>query len=174
MLTLAQFRMFLASSTLVWGLICGTAHAATQGELGNTSQGSVEITLTIKPTVRISQLQDIRISSEEGESAGGSSPICLFASSSGQYTIKATGSGPNQTFGLQSTDNSSQSVPYQVALSGPSAKVALTPGTPTHLGDAINRSLNCENPNTLDVLVPQQDLPPGVYAGSLTLLISPN
>ncbi|MEM7101297.1 MAG: hypothetical protein AAF541_23760 [Pseudomonadota bacterium] len=163
-------------------MISSSAIAATQGELGKASQGSVEISLTIQPTVRISALQDISLSSEQGMPTSGSSPICLFASRAGEYTIKATGSGPEKSFNLSPTMSSNQNsdsrdtnvVPFEVELLGTQSQLVLQSGTPAALGNQISRSLDCENPNTLNIEVPQQNSPPGIYTGTLTLVISPN
>jgi hypothetical protein len=71
----------------------GNAFAATPGTLGPTSQGTLEITLTIDPLVQISALDDIALGTYVGlGDMTGADDLCVY-SNNGGYDITATGTG---------------------------------------------------------------------------------
>ena len=89
-LALAAFATFAAAN----------AFAATDGTLGATSQGTLEITLTIDPLVQISALDDIPLGNYTGAgNMTGGDDLCVY-SNNGGYHITATGNGNGQAFEL--------------------------------------------------------------------------
>jgi hypothetical protein len=84
-------------------LAAGNAFAATQGDLGPTSEGSLNITLTIDALVQISALDDIALGPYTGGgNLTGADNLCVY-SNNGGYDITATGNGNGGAFELLGT-----------------------------------------------------------------------
>ena len=141
--------------------------AATQGTLGASSTGSLEISLVISPMIQVSQLQDIQLASMQGESVAGSTPLCVSGNYEGDFQLEAQGSGSNNEFQLASGGDS---VDYEVSLQGEAESVELDSMVPSQ---ALSLG-SCEDTRSLLVAVDGADtvgVEPGVYNGTLTLLV---
>ena len=145
-------------------------NAASQGNLGGTSTGSLDITLVINPMIQISQLQDIQLSTTQGEATEASTPLCVSGNYDGEFQLEAQGSGRGSEFELSSGEDS---IDYQVILQTEAGGVALDSMIPSQslpLGA-------CETTDrTLVVGVSEtetESVEPGVYNGTLTLVVSP-
>jgi hypothetical protein len=92
-------------STSIW---VPTLQAATQGSVGASSNGSLEISLTLGPAVRVSGLQDIELNATQGQDISGTSEVCIYSSGANIFQLNALGSGQGNSFsvifGLQSID----------------------------------------------------------------------
>ena len=150
--------------------------AATQGTLGDTSTGTVEITLNLGSAVRISGLADIELDAEQGADAVGATDICIFHSGGINYQLNALGSGTANAFELTTPDNS---VAYAVTLTDRDGSNPLTPGVPytaslATSGDDPDCSVNGPNARLL-VSIDQAataSAPRGIYTGTLTLIVA--
>lgn len=151
-------------------LYCSGAAAATQGELGSTSSASLEISLTIAPLARVSALQDIRLTTTQGQAATGSSPVCLFANTQGTLSLTATGSGPASAYTLSSD---SGDVAYQLSLVDANGSTPVLAGAAVTTNSSTDPSCT-DNTTRLQVDVPDTSAPPATYSGILTLLVSPD
>ena len=145
--------------------------AATQGALGASSSGSIEISLQIHPRIQINQLQDIQLSAVQGERAIGASPLCVSGNYSGAFRVAAYGSGDNGSFQLRSNDNHihydvllREQAGEEMVLSSMQASDAL----PLEPCAAVGRTVEVSVAGDVTDRVPE-----GIYNGTLTLLVSP-
>jgi hypothetical protein len=159
------------------------AFAANDGTLGATSQGDLNITLTINDLVLISQLDDIPLGTyAPGSNMTGSDILCVY-SNTGGYQITATGSGAGSAFELAATGGSGGSIPYTVDWAdtgGAGSGTSLTATAPLAGQVDSVRSPDCSggtaNNATVFVTVTDADLaaaPADNYLGVLTLLVAP-
>lgn len=165
------------------------AMAATQGELGATSQGSLDLNVTKSARARISDLNDLTLASwvtGEGD-VKLTDDVCVYSSKAqGGYTIKATGDGANSAFTLA---NGSEILPYSVTWNSggvgnlADTGTALTTNVTTaRLTGAARDSSSCTGANPgptarviVSMLATDMDAAiDGTYDGTLTLLVTPN
>jgi hypothetical protein len=156
----------------------GNAFAATQGSLGATSQGTLDITLTIDPLVQISALDDIALGTYTG---GGDitvgDDLCVY-SNNGGYDITATGNGTGQPFELIGT---TENIPYTVewaTTAGAGTGTALTAGVALPDQGGTFTTPDCGGTPNAQVIVTVADAdlasaPSDSYTGVLTLLVAP-
>ncbi|MGI9328635.1 MAG: hypothetical protein ACR2PZ_25695 [Pseudomonadales bacterium] len=166
----------IALPTLIALLLSVEGWSATNGEMGPTSTGSLQITLRVEPSVRISALQDMAISTAADQR--GESPACIHASPGGSYQLSFSGSGQDQNFDLHSSE---ERVRYQVHYDDGHRTLAASPGMPLlGLQGADPVSPNCDTTGhngrvIVEMAEPgQRDTPAGLYTGTLTLLIAPD
>ncbi len=167
-------------TTLAAYLAC-TSHAATDGQVGQRSQGSLRISLNLAPQVQISNLQDISLATDGLQLATSHNQVCIY-SRTGQYQLLAQGSGQDASFKLKQTGQNSHSDQwsYQLAYDDGSGPQALASGVPLGgLTGADPHSQTCgttglngrlqvsSQPST------NQHPRPGLYTGTLTLLVAP-
>ncbi len=91
------------------------AFAANQGNIGNTSSASSQISVTILPKTLLNGEQAVKL---EGKSSHITEPLCMSNLGNGTndflYSIKASGSGKDGAFQLTNTNN--HPLDYQVAF----------------------------------------------------------
>ncbi len=153
------------------------SNAATDGSLGPTSTGTLNINLTIPQHVRISRLDDIILVWDlVTDPLLGTDAMCVY-SSTRNYVITATGSGAANAFTVTDGTNT---IAYTVAWTddnGP-ANQAMLSGVPLVGQSASTNSVNCNNGDNSTVRVSFTAAnmtagPSGVYTGVLTLLVAP-
>ena len=177
-----SFSFSKAAKGLVAGgvavIIAANSFAANDGVVGPTSEGDLNIALTILDEVRISGLSDIDLGSFAGADLSGSSTACVFRSGTGNYEITATGDGNGDSFEL--TDGTNDVV-YSVTYDDGNGAEDMTSGTvlPGQTGGDPASDI-CDNTGgsngTIAVSVAADDmavLPAGAYAGILTLTVAP-
>ncbi len=154
-----------------------TGFAATQGSIGFTSTGDLDIDLVVSDEVRINNLADITLGPFVGADVSGTSPACVYRNGADTYNVTATGSGALNAFTLT---NGVQTVPYSVTFSDLTDTVSLASGTAALRDDAERTSLtNCSGGDNaaIGVTVTAADaagLAQDTYLGTLTLLVAPN
>lgn len=167
--------------------VCGlsvpaAAVAASQGTLGATSTGSVDISATVPGRVQISGLSDVAFGTVDPSTAASDAQnVCVWSNTSGRgYSLTATGSGAANAFTLSDGTNDLAYAVEWADSSGQSAGSALTPGTtlgglastavsPTcSAGPAASASLIVKL-TTADM----QAAVAGSYSGTLTLVVAP-
>jgi spore coat protein U-like protein len=161
----------LAAAMLLW-LCAVPAVAATQGQLGHTSSATIELSLTIQPLIRVSGVQDIELSADQGETMEGSTPVCVGGTYEGEYSIEAQGS--DSDFLLQSGEDS---LAYEVSYSDASGEVDMQPSVDAD-GRPLASDIECaEGANALLTVsvdgAQTNAAAPGVYSDTLTLMVSP-
>ena len=179
-----NLRLFFAGAMLLPAL----AQAATQGTLGTTSQGSATISVTKAVQAEISDIHDMTLANWSiGDGAVTlSSDICVY-STTGSYTVRATGSGIGSIFTIASGGNL---LTYTVtwnsggvsALSN-SGTALLSNVTSTNFTNANTSSANCGGVSANDtarviVGIPSIAMTAAAssatpYTGTLTMLVTP-
>lgn len=176
-MNMSRVGMTLAVAVL-GAAAAGMANAATDGTLGATSQGSLNITLTIDPLVQISDLDDIDLGTFTGTGPmTGSDNVCVY-SNNGGFNITATGNGAANAFTLA---GSSATIPYSVEwanTSGATSGTSMSTGTPLNGQTPTFAGADCGGGTNTTVLVTVGTADLGVaptdsYAGVLTLLVAP-
>ena len=149
-----------------------------QGAVGATSTGTLDITLTVLDEVRISNLTDIPLGSFLGDDLVGSSPACVYRSGTGLYGITAEGDGTGDAFILSETGGAE--IPYVVTYDDGTGAESLTTGTPlTGRSNGDKGSDTCTttgNNGTIEVTVASGDMAgktAAAYTGTLTLTVAP-
>lgn len=159
-------------------LAASNVFAASQGILGATSQGTLDITLTIDPLVQISALDDIALGTYTGGgNMTGADDLCVY-SNTGGYDITATGNGADQAFELI---GASANIPYTVewaTTAGAGTGSALTTGMPLAGQGGTFTTPNCNGGDNAQVIVTVNSTnlaaaPADSYTGVLTLLVAP-
>lgn len=176
-------RAGAASLVLAMTLGSVSAHAATQGTLGATSTGSIDISASVANRARITGLSDVAFLNQDPVTAAVSAQnVCVWSNTSTRaYTITASGSGTGSAFTLA---NGAATVPYNVewnASSGQTSGTALSAGTASsNLVSTATQQLCASGPSSsasLIVRISAADLatmPASTnYTGSLTLLVTP-
>jgi hypothetical protein len=156
------------------------AFAATQGTLGATSTGSLNITLTIDQLVQISALNDIALGNYTGgANMTGFDDLCVY-SNIGGYQITATGDDGSGGTAFQLI-GAGATIPYAVEwadAAGAATGDAMTSGTVLTNQSGNLTTPNCDGGNNarVRVTVNSTDLaaaPAQAYLGVLTLVVAP-
>lgn len=179
-----MYRQSLVIFTL--GMCINIAsYAASDGTLGTTSSGTVDVTMTIASLVQISKLSDIALGAitDTSASEAGSTQACIYTNvSGGTYTITATSSHPSSG-DFRVNDGGSNYVTYTAQWSDQqdgSGSVALTSGAVLAASqeNASTTSLDCDGGSNarFSVTFPAGNLfaaVPGTYTDTVTLLVAP-
>lgn len=166
-----------------FSLIATAASAATDGSLGATSTGTVNVSASVPNRVELSGLTDVAFTNQDPASAASKAQsVCVWSNTStGGYHVTATGSGTGSAFTLAS---GSLTVPYSVQWSGTSGQTtgtALTSGTAlTGLtSTAVNPTCSTGAATTASLIVNiaaadlQSMQASTSYTGTLTLVVAP-
>ena len=172
--------MLFAGSQL---LFAGSAFAATQGNLGATSNASVAIAASVPARARLSGLTDIALAGvNPASNAVASRNLCAWSNTASKgYRITASGSGSASAFTLSS---GSLTVPYTVQwnqAAGQTSGVTLTPSTASATFTSLATHHQCLTGPTasasLVVTITSAALQTmqanTTYSGTLTLLMTP-
>ena len=168
----------------VTSIAVAPASAATQGSLGATSTGSVQITVSVPSRVQITGLTDISFADvEPNTEALSAQNNCVWSNTATKgYTITATGSGAGGaftlgsgaltpvTYAVQWNQSSGQTSGTSLAAATPSAGFVSTATAPTCASSPSTSS-------SLIVSIASSELQtmPSLtnYTGTLTLLVNP-
>ena len=139
--------LLMASAILVSG---AAQSAPVQGTEGNTSTGSLDITLTKSEALHISGLADIPLTVGASGTASGTSDVCVYRSLLTGYNLTATGNsdlatqggGIGTLFGLQPASGTGTGIEYTVKFFDADniAGVAVVSGTPLPLNTPFNEA----------------------------------
>ncbi|NOX50755.1 MAG: hypothetical protein GXP16_09500 [Gammaproteobacteria bacterium] len=155
--------------------VATTGFAATDGVPGTTSTGTLDIDLIIADQVRISGMSDILLPFTGGDAIG-ASDACIYRNTTGTYQIIATGDGAGGAFTL--TDGTTP-VAYAPTFDDGTGASALVSATALTAQSGADNEINCANTGlnaSVGVTVDGTDaaaLAAGTYAGTLTLVVSP-
>ncbi len=173
------------------GLVAGLAVAAalsmpaavrsaTQGSLGPTSTGTLNINVAIPNHVRISQLDDINLGTWDGvtDPLAGFDDLCVY-SSTRAYKLTASGSGAASAFTV--SDGGTNTIAYSVTWRDENnVSQALTTGVQVSNIPANHNSVTCNgggnNNARVTVSMTAANLGAavaGTYTGVLTLTVAP-
>lgn len=175
----------IATSTIFSG---GAVFAATDGTLGTTSTGTVDISVTKTKLAQISAMTDMTLASYTlgaGDQALFSTACVYSSSAGGAYYVTATGSGASNAFTLADGSNT---IAYTVVWnSGGVGALGTTGATLTTavqtaaLSNAATDSATCAgtspgptaqvNVNIAGTVL--DAAPAGTYTGTLTIVVAP-
>ena len=173
--------LFAGIATCLLALGSVSTYAASDGTLGFTSQGSVDITLGVGDRVQISGLNDIALGQWSGTGAlTGDEELCVYSSTS-KYQITVSGNASN-TFALSA--GGSTTIPYSVSwLDDPNDATnanyrGVTEGSPLtgNVGDSNYYTCNGAINATLRIYISEANLQAaaaGNYSDTLTINVSP-
>ncbi len=167
---------FLCTALFAGLLASQPGFAATDGEIGSSSQGSVGLSVSIPALVRISNLEDMSFGTWDGtQSMSNDDKVCVWSSSRG-YSLTGVGTGGGDFVIRDETGNE---IPFSVEWAAPSGSAQqLQPGQalPDLASPSIDTSCSDEASMALMTIgFDQQDLaasPAGDYSGVLTLTVA--
>jgi hypothetical protein len=152
---------------------------AADGDLGATSTGQTDVSITIGDLVQVLVEQNISLTHSVGINSEGDAGLCIYRNGSSDVKLTLTSAYPSGT-GFQMTDGSSNYLTYTVDLSGGDTVTMVGSGTVNTLAGADDSSSNCGGAgnysHTLGVVVDSSDLdaaPAGDYADEITILVEP-
>lgn len=176
-------RLTVLTAALVCGMTAGQAIAATDGSLGTTSTGIINISASVPNRARITGLSDVSFANQNPSTAASNAQnVCVWSNTATKgYTITATGSGTASAFTLT---NGTGTVPYSVqwaASKDQTSGSALTAGTASSSLISTATQQTCSSGPTasasLIVGIATTDLggmtAGSNYTGTLTLLVTP-
>lgn len=185
-LTMVMLALMVIFLTELWAAY---VYAYSDGYIGPTSSGSVNLSITKSSTARISGLSDMVLDWTDG--AGDvvwASDLCIYSTrGNGSYTITATGS--TAAGGAFLLLNGDKSIAYDVVWNDGGKDnlanngVKLMPGQPSSMmSNASKTSASCNGSASgptarLVINISESSLAAaseGSYSESLTLLVTPN
>ncbi len=172
----------LAQGLVIAGALvaAGNAFAVRQGTLGGTSDGDIEIDVTVGNQIQITALQDIAGTHIPGANFTGVSTACVYTNNpTGNYDVTMTSSNPDVANNFRLND-AGTFVTYNVTYDdGSGGPVAMTSGLAnTTFNNADTASTSCGGlpQSQIDILVPAANLDAvgaGTYSDTVTILVSP-
>lgn len=171
----------LFSATLLSAAISTAALAATDGDLGATSTGQIDLDLEVTDSVEISALDDLDFGSYGGSDTGGintGDAFCVYVNGGDDYNITPTSS--NGSFVLIG-DTDADEIEYSVKFVGAATGAASATATAYNTSSATfqgstYRDCNSVNNASLDVSIAEQeirDATTDTYQDTLILLVNP-
>ena len=155
----------------------GYLSAASDGDAGRNSRGTIEISLSIVPSIQINVVNDINLTIIDRQvDTNFTEVLCITGNLGGKYNLIAYGSG-GQDFSLKNAEG--ESLSYFVGYRGdPGAQQfdELNAGEASPAYDLVTDSANCSDEHSFRVTFKSEDLGKvgsGLYTGNLTLLVAP-
>ena len=190
------FKRLVQTSTIIASMLAaGGVMSATDGSLGATSTGDLDIQVDIEPRMQIARLSDILLSfdgSGTGDVAGFST-ACVYRNELGTYEVTASGDGTGSAFTVTNAAPVPSTIAYTVEWDDTSTgagSTGVTSGTALTGQSGVNTGTDectvggvagaAAGPGVANARVTvtfaRADLlaaPSGTYNGVLTLLVSP-
>jgi hypothetical protein len=183
-MNLSSLGRRLSVILLAGAALGGTAEAATQGNLGATSTGTVVINASVPQQVRISGLADVNfVNADPTVDAANAQNVCVWSNNANRrYNITASGSGTAGAFTIGS--GALPAIPYSVQwddVSGATTGTALATGAALGAQTSVATKSNCSDvpgeSASLIVRIASADLQDmqasAAYTGTLTLTVAP-
>jgi hypothetical protein len=169
----------IATYLLTFGSV--STYAASDGTLGLTSQGSVDITVGVGDRVQISGLDDIALGQWSGSgNLTGDEELCVYSSTS-KYEVTISGLHASNSFALSA--GGTTTLPYTVNWADDPGDATygnrgVTEGTPLTGNVGNNTHYTCGGATnaTLRVYITEANLQAAVagnYSDTLTINVSP-
>jgi hypothetical protein len=164
------------------GLAATPVLSVTQGTLGATSQGEIDVILNLSKVIQISSLTDIDFETVTPDAnATATESFCVYSNAeAGTYTIETTSThGTGQAFAMKH-ETLTNTLPYTLTMNGGDGEKTLLNGTEsTDSFTANGTDYDCDSNNnaTLAATVLASDLesrPSGGYSDTLVLVVSPD
>ncbi|MDW3094790.1 MAG: hypothetical protein R8G33_03870 [Gammaproteobacteria bacterium] len=177
-------KNLLKTTALVTGMIATSGlMAATDGVVGGTSVGTLDIDVTVGDSVRISGLNDLIATFDGTNDIVHNDTACIYRNGTGLYQITAVGDGGVSGTDFSIDDGINPAIAYSVNWNDeaiPGAGVPVTSGTPV-VGQtgADTSSTTCGNTglnSAVQLTILASDLvgaPSGLLEGTLSITVSP-
>ena len=169
-------------ATVIAGLFTASAgFAATDGSLGATSSGQIDLDLEVLDSVEINALNDIAFGQYGGGDTGdinSGDAYCVYVNGGDDYTITPTSSnGAFKLVGNSLGDEIQYSVKFAGAATGAASESAVSynSASDTFQGDGA-RDCGSANNASLDVSITEAEVRAAstdTYSDTLILLVSP-
>lgn len=182
MKSIDHLRKHLWTSTipvfvLLVSLLPDQCIAAVDGDLDDSSEGDVQVSLSILPSIQLQQVDDIRLNiTDRRVDNDFEQSFCISGNQYGKYTLTATGSSQNESNYVLYNNNLDE-LPYLVFYKGDRQKFdPINPGESSKVYDVAPYTQACEQPAFFKIVFRSEDLlrvKSGLYTGSLTITISP-
>jgi len=179
--TKLRFKTYLSIVFLGWFIT--HSNAANQGAVNNTSNGDINITLTLGLLSRITGLNDFTFGTWTSGDLTANDNLCIGLFGTNQYKISAQGSGDGSNINAFAITNGSDYLPYRVFFNDQTNTAGQTEVFSSSILSAQGASgaflnlFGCftENAN-LEVSLASNDLAAsgsGNYVGQLTVILIP-
>lgn len=176
-----QSNIISTTAALLSATISTALLAATDGDLGATSTGQIDLDLEVTDSVEISALNDLDFGSYGGSDTGGintGDAFCVYVNGGDDYNITPTSSnGSFVMIGDTDADEIEYSVKFIGAATGAAAAAATAYNTPSAtFQGSVYRNCNSINNASLDVSIAEQeirDATTDTYQDTLILLVNP-
>ena len=167
-------------ATVIAGLISTSAMAATDGSMGATSTGQIDLDLEVLDSVEITSLDDVDFGTYGGTDTGdinAGDAYCVFVNGGDDYTITPTSA--NGSFALDGVLG--DSINYTVKLAGAAtgaasaSSVAYNAASATFSGSSA-RDCGSANNASVDISIAESEIRAAstdTYSDTLILLVSP-
>lgn len=172
-----KYAQLIKTSLFALTFSSASVMAATQGLLGPTSTGTLDINLDINNLVMVSNLGDINLGTYSGTgNLTGSDSFCVYRNGAGNYNITMNGSGGSGAYLLN--DGGTNNLPYTVSFTNGSANSMTASTALTAQANANTTSTTCGGSDNVSVGVTVTNAslaaaPAGTYTGSLTVIVAP-
>lgn len=154
---------------------------STDGDLGITSSGKLEIGLQVLDSVQVSALDAIDFGTYGGSDSGGlnlGDAFCVYVNGGDQYTITPTSA--NSTFRLKGTTFGDE-IEYAIRVNGASTGAESAPQIPYSTASSPflgSQQLDCNANNnaSIDLSIAEQamrDASTDTYSDTIILLVNP-
>lgn len=167
-------------ATVIAGLFSSAAFAATDGTLGATSSGQIDLDLEILDSVEITALNDIDFGQYGGGDTGdinAGDAYCVFVNGADDYTLTATSA--NGKFSLVGVlgDEIDYTVKVAGAATGASSAAAVSYNTASAtFSGSGSRDCGSADNASVDVSITESELlsaSTDTYSDTLILMVSP-
>ena len=154
------------------------AIAANNGNLGSTSTGDTDVTITIGDVVQVSVQQNVSLTYTPGSPSNGSTGVCVYRNSDADVNVTLTSANPDAANNFRMTDGANF-ILYGVDFTGSTTNVTgAVSGTANSISDENNASTNCGGAfsHSIDVTATAVNLdaaPAGSYTDTITILAQP-
>lgn len=159
----------------------GAAIAATDGTLGLTSTGTVNITVSTGDQIQISGMVDIVGGHVVGSDFVGTTPVCIYKNGADNtFRINADSNFAGGGFNL-ADGGGANPVAYTVNyFDGAGNTTAMVENTDVAVDNANDQATDCSSGNAAQTFTitaadaALQAVPAGTYTDTLTILVTPN
>ena len=168
-------------TTAVLLTLTSAAFAASDGSLGSTSTGELDISITLPEVVRISDMDDLSFGTyDRSGNETANDNVCIYTNDAqADYRITLTGDGAGNAFTVTDGTNT---VAYAVkwndaqGTGGPSVSTGVALANQTN---ANTQDTGCNGGTNANIEVTFHEsallaAPSGNYSGTLTVMVEPN
>jgi hypothetical protein len=176
-----KIRTLLLAGTVIFSAYAVDVHAATDGENGEDSTATSDITVTIPELIQISGVADIALGTFSGSgSMSGFDDVCIYRNNPASPNYRITATDSNNGPGFAVADGGAE-IAYSIFWNDATSNrgTELTYNSPLAAqGNANTTNLDCDGTMNarFDVEISEANLIaaiPGIYEATVTLFVEP-